>query len=136
MASSPNERWPGRLGHLGKSKNEENLVAQKSVIILIDDLTGKELADGTGETVHFSLDGNKYELDIDQKGAEKLRSVLAGYVSAGRRISSSRSGRPRRVKTGADPGAVRAWAAANGVQVSDRGRIPSAVLAQFEAAGN
>jgi Lsr2 len=40
------------------------------------------------------------------------------------------------MKLGAHPSAVRAWAAAHAVRVSDRGRIPASVVAQFEAAGN
>lgn len=111
-------------------------MAQKNVSILIDDMTGKELPEGNGETVMFSLDGNNYEIDVDTRTAERLRSTLAGYVHSGRRVRSTRSPAPRRVKTAADPTAVRAWAAANGIQVSDRGRIPGSVVAQFEAAGN
>lgn len=112
-------------------------MAQKNVTILIDDLTGKELTDGTGETVQFGLDGTTYELDLDTKGAERLRSALTTYVAAGRRVTTSRgAARPRRARTTSDASAVRAWAASNGIQVSDRGRIPSDVLAQFEAAGN
>ena len=111
-------------------------MAQKSVTIIIDDLTGKELPDGAGETVSFSLDGVRYELDVDSKSAGKLRSTLAPYISAGRRLHGRRGVRARRVKTGNDPAAVRAWAASNGLEISDRGRIPAHVVAQFEAAGN
>lgn len=111
-------------------------MTKRQLIILIDDLTGKELANGSGETVHFAIDGSSYELDVDRKGAEKLRSALAPYVAAGRRVTGSRRQPMRRVRTSPDPTAVRAWAAANGIQVSGRGRIPAAVVAQFEAAGN
>ena len=109
-------------------------MAQKSVTIMIDDLTGKEIPIGSGETISFSLDGVRYELDVDTKGAQKLRSTLAPYVKAGRKLAGQRSA--RRVKTGANPAAVRAWAASNGIEVSARGRIPARVIAQFEAAGN
>jgi nucleoid-associated protein Lsr2 len=112
-------------------------VAQRNVTTYIDDLTGKELADGTGETVTFSLDGVLYELDVNSRGAQKLRSALAPYVKAGRRIAAGKSKRPaRRSKVASDPAAVRAWASSNGIPVSNRGRVPAAVIAQFEAAGN
>lgn len=111
-------------------------MAQKNVTILIDDLTGKELSDGTGETVYFALDGNDYVIDVDSRGAERLRSLLATYVAAGRRVKGQRSSATRRMKVAPDPSAVRAWAAANGIAVSDRGRVPATVLSQFEAAGN
>ncbi len=112
-------------------------MAQRNVTTLIDDLTGKELADGTGETVNFSLDGVRYELDVNSRGAQRLRSAFAPYVKAGRRIAGGRSKRPvRRTRIATDPAAVRAWANSNGIPVSNRGRVPAAVVAQFEAAGN
>jgi hypothetical protein len=111
-------------------------VAQKNVTIIIDDLTGKQLADGAGETVSFSLDGVRYELDVDTKSAGKLRSVLAPYVRAGRRLHGPRTAPSRRVQTANDPAAIRAWAASNGIEVNARGRVPAHVVAQFEAAGN
>jgi nucleoid-associated protein Lsr2 len=111
-------------------------VAQKNVTIIIDDLTGKELADGAGETVSFSLDGVRYELDVDSRSAGRLRSLLAPYIKAGRRLHGTHAARTRRVRTGNDPAAVRAWAASNGFEVNARGRVPAHVVAQFEAAGN
>lgn len=110
-------------------------MARKNVTIVIDDLTGRELTDGTAENVRFSLDGVGYELDVDTKAAQKLRASMDPFIAAGRRVPSG-GGRSRQVKTAASPTAVRAWAAAHGIQVSDRGRIPASVLSQFEAAGN
>jgi hypothetical protein len=107
--------------------------------VLIDDLTGMELAPGAGETITFSLDGVSYEIDVDAKGAKQLRNGLAQYVGAGRKTSRSRSTRsPRRTKakSPSDPATIRAWASANGLAISSRGRIPADVVAQFEAAGN
>lgn len=112
-------------------------MAQRNVVVMIDDLTGKKISAGTGETVLFSLDGVSYELDVNSKGARQLRAELAPYVDAGRRISGGRAQRQtRRVKTAADPTAIRAWAASNGISVSNRGRISADVVAQYEAAGN
>lgn len=62
-------------------------MAQTIVTILIDDLTGKQLSDGAGETVDFALDGVRYEIDLDGTAAQKLRSTLETYVSAGRRMT-------------------------------------------------
>lgn len=111
-------------------------MAQKRITTLTDDLTGRELAAGSGETVHFAIDGTSYELDVGTKSAERFRSILAPYVAAGRRLTGSRRLPVRRVRTTPDPSAVRAWAASNGIRVGDRGRVPAAVIAQFEAAGN
>jgi len=115
---------------------QETLMARRQVTILVDDLTGNELPDGTGETVSFSLDGIEYELDVDRLAADALRSALAPFVAWARRVPGPTAVRSRVVKTPAAPTAVRAWAAANGIAVSNRGRIPADVLARFEAAGN
>jgi Lsr2 len=109
-------------------------VAQRTVTILVDDLTGKELASG-GETVTFGLDGVKYEIDVDAKGAEKLRAAFAPYIRVGRRVTPS-GRRIRRTKVGSNPAAIRAWAASNGIKISDRGRIPASVVEQYHVAGN
>lgn len=109
-------------------------MAKRTVVHLVDDLTGEELAPDAGETVQFGLDGAAYQIDLGPKSAAALRDQLAKYVNAGRRTSRNR----RRVTSNAevDPKAVRAWAASNGVQVSGRGRIPAAVREQYRAAGN
>lgn len=115
-------------------------LAQKMVVELTDDLTGKPIKDGKGETVRFSLDGQSYEMDLNDKNAEKLRAVIEEYKTHARRApSSSRtkdSARGLRNRSGIDPSAVRAWASSNGIEVNSRGRVPSAVIDQFRAAGN
>lgn len=87
-----------------------------------------------GETVRFALDGREYEIDLGTENAEKLRAALAGYVDAGRRIggpasrqTTSRRGSSRSVDE------IRAWARENGFTVSNRGRIPAAVEAAYNA---
>jgi hypothetical protein len=109
-------------------------MAQKINVTLEDDLTG-----GTAdETVSFALDGTTYEIDLTTKNAKALRDALAPYVGAGRRASSGGGRRgSRRGSSSADRGRtqeIRAWAKKKGVKVSERGRISSDVVAQFEAA--
>ena len=112
-------------------------MTQRNVVVMIDDLTGKELPTGTGETVTFSLDGVPYEIDVDSKAAKKLRTSLAPYIGAGRKTTGPRTvRRTRRSRTASDPATIRAWASANGLTVNTRGRIPASVIAQFEAAGH
>ena len=111
-------------------------MARRTVTIVIDDITGRQLPDDAAETVQFSLDGVGYELDVDSKTAQKIRETLTPFTSAGRKVTRDGRSAARTVKTPASSTAVRAWAAAHGVSVSDRGRIPAEVLRQFEAAGN
>jgi amphi-Trp domain-containing protein len=54
--------------------------------------------------------------------------------AAGRRRATNKAGKP--AFNGVDTAAVRAWAGANGLTVSPRGRIKDEVLAAYRAAGN
>ena len=113
------------------------VMAQKTVVILIDDLNG-EPAD---TTVHFGLDSRDYQLDLTEANATELRNALARYIPAARKTSGGRRAsaaaqKPAKTFQGFDPAAVRAWAAGNGYTVSARGRIRAEVLEAFRAAGN
>jgi hypothetical protein len=107
-------------------------MAQKVQVLLVDDLDG-----GTAtETVQFSLDGTAYEIDLSAANADKLRKELANYVDHARKASSG-GGRRRRPRTG--PGRersaeIRSWAKSRGYKVNERGRIPAAIIQEYEAA--
>jgi hypothetical protein len=109
-------------------------VAQRTQIIFVDDLSGETLPDGQGQTVTFSLDGTSYEIDLNRDNADKLREDLKRYVTAARKVGRQSSPGRRTASTRQDTAAVRVWAKANGHEVSERGRIPSAVIAAYEAA--
>ena len=115
-------------------------MAQRTVVQLTDDLDGKSIPDGKGETVRFGLDNQDYEIDLGDKNAKALRDVIARYVAAGRRVGGgSRGGRSRTSSAPArtrdyDPKAVRAWAEAQGLEVSQRGRVPSDLVTKFQEA--
>jgi Lsr2 len=106
-------------------------MAQKVHITLEDDLDGGDAA----ETVSFGLDGRSYEIDLNDKNADKLRSALAPYVAAGRRSGVGRgSTAKRRTEMGASAREIRDWARSNGRKVPDRGRIPADVREAFDSA--
>lgn len=116
-------------------------MARRIVHQLVDDLDGTVLEVGSGETVRFSLDGVSYEVDLTEANAAALRDAFAPYIAAARSVSSrgtSNRATPRRQRRSGqrDYGPVRAWAAENGYTVSERGRIPAAVLEAYEAATN
>lgn len=113
-------------------------MARRIVHQLIDDIDGSVLGIGEGESIHFSLNGTAYEIDLTTENADALRSALEPYIAAGRRsstASTSRGGAPRkRGSTSPEIAAIRAWAQANGHAVSERGRIPAAVVDAYRAA--
>lgn len=120
-------------------------MARKIVHQLVDDLDGTVLEVGDGETVLFSLDGTAYEIDLTHDNANALRDVLAPYIDAARRVSSrgttsraatpSNGGGRKQKRAGQrDYAPIREWAAKNGYQVSERGRVPAQVLDAYDAA--
>jgi hypothetical protein len=105
-------------------------------VVTTDDIDGSPNA----ETVTFSFDGRSFEIDLSKKSRSALEKALKPYIDAGRPVGSrttrgagSTRGRGRRPSS-VDLAAVRAWAAENGIAVSDRGRISSSVLEQYQAA--
>ncbi|MEU9076674.1 Lsr2 family protein [Kitasatospora sp. NPDC004745] len=114
-------------------------MAQRVQVILEDDLDGGS----ADETVTFALDGVAYEIDLKSANADKLRGLLAPYVEKGRKQSgrlagARRPGRgtaPRPTGGGApDTAKIRAWAKEQGMEVNDRGRVPSTVREAYDKA--
>ncbi|WP_431929915.1 histone-like nucleoid-structuring protein Lsr2 [Nonomuraea jabiensis] len=104
--------------------------------ILIDDLDGGE----ADETVTFAIDGSSYEIDLSNPNAKKLRDALAPFVQHARRESASTArgarGRTRggtRTMSREKSTAIRKWAKAHGLPVSERGRIAATVVEKYEA---
>lgn len=111
-------------------------MARKTVVEIVDDISGESLADGTGRTIAFAFDGTEYEIDLTHAHIEEFRDHLAEYVRAARRSSaSSRSGsKARSSRSRSDEtAAIREWAAANGHSIATRGRIPADVLEAYRA---
>ena len=110
-------------------------MAQKTTVTLIDDLDENVTTDV--QTVTFDHEGKTYEVDLGADNRAALADALAPYKAVGRRAGRAKAAStPSRTRATSDAGAIRAWAAANGVQVSARGRIPADIREQFEAAQN
>jgi hypothetical protein len=105
-------------------------VAQKVQVLLVDDVDGSEAS----ESVSFGFDGTTYELDLNEKNAKKLRDELGPWIKVARKTGGTR--RPAKSSGNLDLKAVRAWAAANKIELSNRGRVPARVIEQYKAAGN
>lgn len=118
-------------------------MARRIIHQLVDDIDGTELEAGSGETVLFSLDGVAYEIDLTDQNARSLRDSFAQYIDAARAVSSGRGrsaggnggdSRTRRRTGQIDYGPIRAWAKDNNYTLSDRGRVPAAVIEAYNAA--
>lgn len=86
----------------------------------------------------FTLDGAGHEIDLSASNSAALRSLLAPYISAGRKIKGTAGTAARRPRGAAarssDAGRIRRWAIENGCQMASRGQIPDAIVEAFQAA--
>ena len=111
-------------------------MASRVVTELIDDLDGTPLEEGAGETMTFTFDRVEYQVDLSDKNAAKFRKAVQPYIKAARKVG----GTSRRSRVGKGPSstidakAIRAWAEENGIELSQRGRIPAHVIEQYRAA--
>jgi hypothetical protein len=116
-------------------------MAQKVTVTLVDDLDGGQ----ADETVEFGLDGVSYQIDLSADNAGDLREALANYVSNARRAGGRKKPGPRPGAAARSTGgstsadreqnqAIREWAQAQGMKISERGRIPSNVLEAYHKA--
>jgi hypothetical protein len=134
-AARPGVRQNSQYGHKTNppTGKRARIMAQKTVVTLYDDLDGST---EHVEPVSFALDGQTYDIDLSRVNAGTLREVLADYVSAGRKVTGSSRGAPRkRAGQGrARSAAIRDWARETGRKVSERGRIPAAIEREYDAA--
>ena len=112
-------------------------MAQKIQTLFIDDIDG-----GAAEgTVRFALDGTEYEIDLNAKHSEELRSAIGKYVTHARKVGGGarRAGRAAgRTSRGAGSALntteIRTWAREQGYDIKDRGRVPADLVAKYQAA--
>ena len=108
-------------------------MASRTITTLTDDIDGGD----ADETVTFAFKGTSYEIDLSKKNVDKMVKALQPYTTAARTTGGRRSGTGRTTRRGADKDQltkIREWARTNGHQVSDRGRISTAVREAYHAA--
>ena len=106
-------------------------MATKVLTTLQDDIDGSDAT----QTIRFALDGIEYEIDVSDRNANRLRNSLSDFMAHGRRVGGRRGRKPAS-SSHTDSKAIREWAAANGIEVNARGRIPTEVVERYRAAGN
>lgn len=120
-------------------------MAERTITQLFDDLDQTEIAEGKGESIEFALHGTTYRIDLKRSNVTKFEKALAPFVEAATQLRGAKSSpraatstrrrnaRPKNAGKNSTS-AVRDWAAANGLEVNSRGRIPAAVQNAFDAA--
>jgi hypothetical protein len=105
-------------------------MAKITITQITDDIDGSKDAD----TYSFAWQGSEYEIDLSNKNFKALDKLLKPYIEVATKVSK-RSSSSRRSTPAAkrDFSAIREWAKSQGIEVSSRGRIPRAVVEQYEA---
>lgn len=105
---------------------------KETIIRLSDDISGGE----ADRTVTFTFDGVGYEIDLNAKNTKALHNAVAPFIAKARRVGGARKTAAKKTasrKPSLDLKAVREWAVANGHSISNRGRIPAAIIDAFHA---
>jgi hypothetical protein len=109
-------------------------VAQKVSVTYACDYDNKEIPEGQHRSLTFGIDGQDYEIDLCKKHSDRFGEVVGKFAEHARR--PSQKGAPKRKRrTAANrqrSAEIRAWAKDQGMEVSDRGRIPGNVVTDFE----
>lgn len=110
-------------------------MAKTTITHITDDIDGSKDA----SEVEFSFDGVNYTIDLSKKNLAAFEKAMKPYFDAATRVSgrktSTRRGKSTR-STGSrkDLAKIRDWARGQGLEVSERGRIASSVVEQYDAA--
>lgn len=105
-------------------------MAQKVIVELADDIDGSEAT----QTLTFAVRGLVYEIDLSDENAANFDKALALFVAHARRLGGTKRsvGRAGGTPDGINPAEVRVWAAQRGIAVGPRGRVPLAVVEQYQ----
>lgn len=118
----------GRQSQQARSSWGPGMV-RREVVIIEDDLDGSP----GDETVRFGLDGAEYEIDLSGKNARKFRKRLAPFVEHAHRVAAGQRRPARTAASRQRSRDIRAWAKQQGIELSDRGRMPASIVNQYEA---
>ena len=111
-------------------------MAQKVEILLLDDIDGSEAVC----TVRFGLDGQEYECDLNADHSAALRTALSPFITAARTVKVKKDKKrsaPATAGNGSTPVSrevLAQWARDHGYDLKERGRIPTRIQREYEAA--
>jgi Lsr2 len=97
----------------------------------------------TGETIQFGFDGADYEVELCPKDKRAFDLIIAEYAPYARKVRTespkpSKAIKPKRGyrsdKHRDHSAEIRDWARGQGMTVSDKGRIPVKMIAEYDAA--
>lgn len=117
-------------------------VATKVMSVRVCDVCGEP---ATEETLRFGWQSSFYESDVCETHGRELRDLMETITKSARPMGSTvPAPKPAKRESFVAPAArrrrridtaeVRAWAKKQGIEVSDKGRVPEALIEQWEKA--
>lgn len=104
-------------------------MAQKVISIRISDVSGKELPEGEGQTINFSVGTTAYRIDLSDEEVADFFTALKPYVDNAEKAGGRRGRQVAGQKTDKSQlDAARKWLRDNGHEVSSRGRIKGELM--------
>jgi hypothetical protein len=105
-------------------------MATETIQITFDDIDQAHPA----ETHTFAVDGEVYSIDLSAANLRRLHDALAPFVKKARKGAPKKKSTDAAVNVRAYNRAVRAWAAKNGLECPERGKIPYEVQNAYNEA--
>ena len=107
-------------------------------VVLTDDLDGSDAT----QTLNYTVDGQEYEIDLSDENVQRFHEALEPFVSKSRPVErrliptpTRRTGQRRSGGSGRDDiPQIRAWAEAQGMDVSARGRVKKEIIDAYDQA--
>lgn len=108
-------------------------MAQKVEVRLTCDLDDEPTL--ASDTVVFGYDGRSYTFELCEEHLAEFNELLGGWAGSARRVGVTKQTRRGPAPNNkAELSAIRQWAASNGYQVADRGRISAEIRREYEEA--
>ena len=101
---------------------------KKQTTLLLDDIDGTEAA----KTVSFAFDGVQYEIDLSEEHLAEIAADFEKWGAAARRVGGRR--RTTSTSNAKLSANMRQWAVEQGIEISDRGRIPAPIQEAYREA--
>jgi hypothetical protein len=123
---------PPAISDQGESQHSARWgsVMQRVDVQLEDDLTGGP----ADETVEFGIDGRSYEIDLNARHAADFRRQLARFLEHASLVRPAHRRSPVRTLANRERSRqIRAWAEEQGLDISERGRLPREVIQQYDS---
>jgi hypothetical protein len=107
-------------------------MAKTTITQITDDLDGSKGA----ETYRFGWQGDEFEIDLSNKNFKAFYKAIEPYLEAATKVPkrSSSTRRSSAASSKRDFSTIRDWAKDQGLEVSNRGRIPRSLVEQYDAA--